>query len=81
MLKISLGNSSKAGSILWRSSRLVIHIQYLCWYRFLCGVCAVVPGILVCSSFLISVCMFYCVESFAHIECYSDLVEVLTVAL
>ena len=32
----------------------------------------IVPGILVCSSFLISVCMFYCVESFAHIECYND---------
>ena len=33
----------------------------------------IVPGILVCSSFLISVCMYvYCVESFAHIECYND---------
>ena len=27
----------------------------------------------VCSSFLISMCVHvYCVESFAHIECYSD---------
>ena len=32
----------------------------------------IVPGMFVCSSFLISVCIFYCVESFAHIECYSD---------
>ena len=31
----------------------------------------IVPGILVCSSFLISVCI-YGVESFAHIEYYSD---------
>ena len=31
----------------------------------------IVPGMLVCSSILISVCV-YCVESFAHIECYSD---------
>ena len=32
-----------------------------------------VPGMLVCSSFLISGCMFvYCVERFANIECYSD---------
>ena len=29
----------------------------------------IVPGILVCISFLISVCV-YCVKSFAHIECY-----------
>ena len=28
-----------------------------------------VPEMFVCSSFLISVCV-YCVESFAHIECY-----------
>ena len=33
----------------------------------------IVPGMFVCSSFLISVCMYvYCVESFTHIECYSD---------
>ena len=32
----------------------------------------IVPGILVCSSFLISVCMFIVWKSFAHIECYSD---------
>ena len=34
----------------------------------------IVPGMFVCSSFLITVCMFivYCVESFAHIECYGD---------
>ena len=31
----------------------------------------IVPGMFVCSSFLISVYV-YCVESFAHIECYSD---------
>ena len=31
----------------------------------------IVPVILVCSSFLISVYV-YCVESFAHIEGYSD---------
>ena len=31
----------------------------------------IVPGMLVCGSFLISVYV-YCVESFAHIECYSD---------
>ena len=31
----------------------------------------IVPGILVCSSFVISMYV-YCVESFAHIECYSD---------
>ena len=31
----------------------------------------IVPGMFVCVSFLISVCV-YCVESFAHIECYSD---------
>ena len=31
----------------------------------------IVPGILVCGRFLISVCI-YCVESFAHIESYSD---------
>ena len=31
----------------------------------------IVPGMFVCSSFLISVCV-YCVESFVHIECYSD---------
>ena len=30
----------------------------------------IVSGMFVCSSFLISVCN--CVESFAHIECYSD---------
>ena len=30
-------------------------------------------GILVCSTFLISVCVYvYCVESFAHIERYSE---------
>ena len=34
----------------------------------------IVPGMLVCSSFLISVYV-YCVESFAHIECYSDCSE------
>ena len=28
----------------------------------------IVPGILVCSSFL---CV-YCIENFSHIECYSD---------
>ena len=33
----------------------------------------IVPGMFVCSSSLISVCVYvYCVESFAHIECYSD---------
>ena len=32
----------------------------------------IVPGILVCSSFLISVCMFIVLECFSHIECYSD---------
>ena len=31
----------------------------------------IVPGMFVCSSFLISVYV-HCVESFAHIECYSD---------
>ena len=33
-----------------------------------------VPGMLFCSSFLINVCTVYvyCVESFAHIEYYSD---------
>ena len=31
-----------------------------------------VPCILVSRRCLISVCMFYCVGSFAHIECYSD---------
>ena len=31
----------------------------------------IVPGILVCSSFLISVCMFVS-KILAHIECYSD---------
>ena len=34
----------------------------------------IVPGMFGCSSFLISVCntvYVYCVESFAHIECYS----------
>ena len=30
-----------------------------------------VPGMLVCSSFLITVYV-YCVDIFAHIECYSD---------
>ena len=29
----------------------------------------IVHGMLVCSIFLISVCMFF---SFSHIECYSD---------
>ena len=34
----------------------------------------IVPGILVCSSFPIRVSVYvYCVESFAHIECYSVL--------
>ena len=33
----------------------------------------IVPAMLVCSSFLIDKCVYvYCVESFAHIECYSD---------
>ena len=32
----------------------------------------IVSGILVCSSFLISIMYVYCVESFAHIECCSD---------
>ena len=31
----------------------------------------IVPGMFVCGRFLISVYV-YCVESFAHIECYSD---------
>ena len=31
----------------------------------------IVPVMFVCSSFLISVYV-YCVENFAHIECYSD---------
>ena len=31
----------------------------------------VLPGIMVYSSFMISVYV-YCVESFGHIECYSD---------
>ena len=31
----------------------------------------IVPGMWVCSSFLISVYV-YCVERFAHIVCYSD---------
>ena len=30
----------------------------------------IVPGMLVCSSFLICVCMFIVLK--AHIECYSD---------
>ena len=32
----------------------------------------IVPGMLACRNFLISVYMFYCIEIFAHIECYSD---------
>ena len=34
----------------------------------------IVPGILVCSCFLIGVCMFSVSKAllFAHIECYSD---------
>ena len=33
----------------------------------------IVSGMLVCSSFLIINCVYvFCVESFAHIECYSD---------
>ena len=33
----------------------------------------IVPEMFVCSSFLISVCMFIVSkESFVHIECYSD---------
>ena len=34
----------------------------------------IVPGMFVCSSFIISVCNVYVYsdESFAHIECYTD---------
>ena len=32
----------------------------------------IVHGMVVCSRFLISVCMFIVSKSFAHIECYSD---------
>ena len=32
----------------------------------------IVPRMLVCSSFLISVCMFIVCMFIAHIECYSD---------
>ena len=36
-----------------------------------CGELNDSAGMLVCNSFLISVYV-YCVESFAHIKCYSD---------
>ena len=46
---------------------MLVYVKYECFVMQMVYVC-----VLVCSSFLISVCVFIVSKSFAHVECYRD---------